>query len=118
MVKRKRVTKKKKIISFNLTNIFLLFILLLIPIIGVVFHQKFHPTYYIPILYVLLADLLIITPLFLFHKTIDYAVVINSGFVFAGVMVHILFLIKGGYIGLIFSMFDFGAGYVLWKLNR
>ena len=104
-------------IKFNSKNIVLLLGLIALPIAGLMLHLKLHPDYGF-LTYILLFDLIVITLLYLFKKTLFYAFVLNSVFFAVGIIMHILYVPGGGISDIILSIPDFSIGYILWRLNK
>ena len=102
--------------KFDLQNVFLLLALIALPIAGLMLHLKLHAdlTY---LTYILLFDIVIITLLYLFKKTIFYGFILNTVFFIVGVIMHIIYVPGGGISDILLSIPDFSIGFVLWRLN-
>jgi len=103
-------------IKLNSVNLILLIALIALPIAGLILHLKLHPNY-IFLTYILLFDIVIITLLYLFKKSIFYAFILNTVFFLVGVIMHIIY-VTNPISDILLSIPDFGIGYVLWKLNK
>ena len=88
-----------------------------LPIAGLLLHLKLHPTYDF-LTYTLLFDIIIITLLYLFKKTIFYAFILNSVLFITGVIMHFAYVGLGGISDILISIPDFVIGYTLWELNK
>ena len=102
--------------EFNFRNSVLFVALLALPIAGMMLHLKLHAGYTY-LTYILLFDIIVISLLYLFQKTIFYAFVLNSVFFIVGVIMHITYVPGGGISDILLSIPDFSVGYILWSLN-
>ena len=104
-------------IKFDSKNIVLLLGLIALPIAGLMLHLKLHPDYGF-LTYVLLFDIIVITLLYLFKKTLFYAFDLNSVFFIIGVIMHIFYVPGVGISDILISISDFSIGYELWRINK
>ncbi|MEK6906598.1 MAG: hypothetical protein AABW81_03180 [Nanoarchaeota archaeon] len=103
--------------KFNFINSIIFTALVALPLAGLMLHLKIHPslTY---LTYILWFDIVIISLLFLFDKTIFYGFVLNSVFFAVGVIAHLTIIGFSTIPDVLIAIPDFSLGYVLWKLNK
>lgn len=103
--------------KYNTTNILLLIAFVALPLAGLLLHLKLHPDLTF-LTYILWFDIIVITLLYLFDKTIFYGFALNSVFFATGVVMHLMYVPGGGISDILISIPDFSIGYVLWIQNR
>lgn len=109
--------KKSSPNKFNFTNCVLFLAFIALPIAGLMLHLKIHPTLTY-LTYILWFDIIIISFLYLFDKTIFYGFVLNTTFFIVGVIAHFQVLGINGLGDVLISISDFSLGYILLELNK
>ena len=105
-----------KLIKLNSLNLIVLAGLFALPISALLLHLRLHPNI-AWVTYLVLFDIVVISLLFLFKKTVFLAFMLNSLFFIAGVMAHIIF-VSDAYTDILISIAGFSLGYVLFSLNN
>ncbi|MBT4136184.1 hypothetical protein HOD75_01800 [archaeon] len=103
--------------KLNTTNIILLIAFIALPIAGLMLHLKLHPDLTF-LTYILWFDIIAITLMYLFNKSIFYGFALNSVFFIVGVIMHIMYVPGGGISDILLAIPDFSIGYVLWIQNK
>ena len=104
-------------IKLTYTNLILLIAFVALPVAGLMLHLKLHPdlTY---LTWILWFDIIVITLLYLFRKTLIYGFILNTVFFATGVVMHLTYVSGGGISDILLSIPDFSLGYILWGLNK
>ncbi|MFH1359178.1 MAG: hypothetical protein ABIH37_04775 [archaeon] len=94
----------------------LLIALIALPLAGTLIHIKLHNETYPWLIYITLFDVIVISLMYLFRKTIFSGFILNTVLFVTGVIAHLT--VAGGWSDVLLAIPDFSIGYVLWRLYK